>query len=38
MDEAEDRAHLERFFALEDQLMERGVIGSDFVVVTAIKD
>jgi len=38
MDEAEDRAHLERFFAREDQLMERGVIGSDFVVVTAIKD
>jgi SAM-dependent methyltransferase len=34
-DRSEDRAHLERLFALEDRMMDEGVIGSDFVVVTA---
>ncbi|MBV9201986.1 MAG: class I SAM-dependent methyltransferase [Alphaproteobacteria bacterium] len=34
-DEPEDRAHLERLFALEDRMMAEGVIDSDFVVVTA---
>lgn len=29
------RAHLERFFALEDEMMDRGHIGSDYVVVVA---
>jgi GT2 family glycosyltransferase/SAM-dependent methyltransferase len=33
-----DMAYLGRFFALEDQLMAEGVIGSDFAVLTAIKD
>ena len=32
----EDRAHLDRLFALEDQMMAKGVIGSDFAIVTAI--
>jgi SAM-dependent methyltransferase len=31
-------AHLEAFFELEDRLMAEGVIGSDFVTVTAIRD
>lgn len=34
----EDRAHLEAFFALEDRLMAEGVVGSDFVTVTAVRD
>lgn len=33
-----DLAYLNRFFALEDQLMAEGRIGSDFAVLTAIKD
>jgi O-antigen biosynthesis protein len=32
-----DMAHLNRFFALEDRLMAEGVIGSDFMVLTAVK-
>jgi SAM-dependent methyltransferase len=34
-DEPEDTGYLQRLFALEDQMMAEGVIGSDFVVVTA---
>ena len=34
----EDVAHLEAFFALEDRLMAEGVIPSDFVTVTAVRD
>jgi SAM-dependent methyltransferase len=34
----EDAGRLEAFFALEDQLMAKGEIGSDFVTVTAIRD
>jgi SAM-dependent methyltransferase len=34
-DEPEDINHLQRLFALEDRMMGEGVIGSDFVVVTA---
>jgi hypothetical protein len=34
----EDAARLEAFFALEDRLMAEGVVGSDFVTVTAIRD
>jgi hypothetical protein len=37
-DDPDDRAHLERFFALEDKAMRDGAIGSDFVVVTAARD
>lgn len=37
-DDPEDAAHLEAFFALEDRLMAEGVIGSDFVTVTAVRD
>lgn len=31
-------AHLEAFFELEDRLMAEGVIGSDFVTATAVRD
>ena len=31
-------AHLEAFFELEDRLMAEGVIDSDFVTVTAVRD
>ncbi|HKR90352.1 MAG TPA: class I SAM-dependent methyltransferase [Phenylobacterium sp.] len=34
----EDVALLEAFFALEDRLMAEGVIGSDFVTLTAVRD
>jgi SAM-dependent methyltransferase len=34
-DQPEDSGHLQRLFVLEDQMMAEGVIGSDFVVVTA---
>lgn len=34
-DEPEHRAHLERFFAMEDEMMRKGRIGSDYVVVVA---
>jgi O-antigen biosynthesis protein len=34
---AEDMAHLDRFFALEDRLMAEGQIGSDFAVLTAVR-
>lgn len=34
-DDPNHRAHLERFFALEDEMMDRGRIGSDYVVVVA---
>lgn len=34
-DDPEDKGHLQRLFALEDRMMAEGVIGSDFVVVTA---
>jgi SAM-dependent methyltransferase len=34
-DEPEDTEHLRRLFALEDHMMDEGVIESDFVVVTA---
>ncbi|MDQ7747107.1 class I SAM-dependent methyltransferase [Hydrogenophaga pseudoflava] len=34
---AEDVAHLDRFFALEDRLMAEGQIGSDFAVLTAVR-
>lgn len=37
-DSAEDNARLEEFFALEDRLMAEGVIDSDFVTVTAVRD
>jgi SAM-dependent methyltransferase len=33
----EDRAVLEAFFAAEDAAMQEGAVGSDFVVVTAVK-
>jgi len=34
----EDVAHLDAFFALEDRLMSQGVIASDFVTVTAMRE
>ncbi len=34
---AEDRAALDAFFAAEDAAMRAGLVGSDFVVVTAVK-
>lgn len=34
----DDDARLEAFFALEDRLMAEGVIGSDFVTLTAARD
>lgn len=34
----DDVAQLEAFFELEDRLMAEGVIGSDFVTVTAVRD
>lgn len=37
-DDAEDRAAMGAFFALEDRLMAEGRIGSDFVVLTALRD
>jgi SAM-dependent methyltransferase len=37
-DNTGDAARLEAFFALEDELMAKGVIGSDFVTVTAVRD
>lgn len=37
-DDPEDRKWLQEFFDLEDRLMAEGRIGSDFVVVTALKD
>ena len=37
-EDPEDVARLEAFFALEDQLMADGVIGSDFVTITAVRD
>ncbi|MFC0407503.1 class I SAM-dependent methyltransferase [Roseomonas elaeocarpi] len=37
-DSAEDVARMQAFFALEDRLMREGVIGSDFVVVTAARN
>ena len=37
-EDPDDVAHLEAFFALEDRLMAEGVIGSDFVTVTAVRD
>ena len=37
-EDPEDAAHLEAFFELEDRLMAEGVIGSDFVTVTAVRD
>jgi SAM-dependent methyltransferase len=37
-DAPEDAAHIEAFFELEDRLMAEGVIGSDFVTVTAVRD
>jgi GT2 family glycosyltransferase/SAM-dependent methyltransferase/glycosyltransferase involved in cell wall biosynthesis len=33
-----DVERLEQFFALEDRLMAEGVIGSDFVTITAVRD
>jgi SAM-dependent methyltransferase len=36
-DDPADRATLEAFFAAEDEAMERGEIGSDFVVITAVR-
>lgn len=33
---AEDRCVLEHFFAVEDRAMREGVIGSDFVIITAV--
>jgi SAM-dependent methyltransferase len=35
---AEDNAHLQAFFDLEDRLMAEGVIGSDFITLTAVSD
>lgn len=35
---AEDNAHLKAFFELEDRLMAEGVIGSDFITLTAVSD
>lgn len=35
---AEDNAHLRAFFDLEDRLMAEGVIGSDFITLTAVSD
>lgn len=35
---AEDRAHLQRFFDFEDAWMAQGRIGSDFAVITAVRD
>jgi SAM-dependent methyltransferase len=37
-DNSEDIAHLRRFFDLEDEMMSNGTIGSDFAVITAIRD
>lgn len=37
-EDPDDVAHLEAFFELEDRLMAEGVIGSDFVTVTAVRD
>jgi SAM-dependent methyltransferase len=37
-EEPEGNGHLQRLFALEDRMMAEGVIGSDFVVVTASRD
>lgn len=37
-DDPEDVARLEAFFALEDRLMADGVIASDFVTITAVRD
>lgn len=34
----EDVAHLHRFFELEDTMMANGTIGSDFSVITAVRD
>lgn len=34
----EDTAHLQAFFDLEDRLMAEGVVGSDFITVTAARD
>jgi SAM-dependent methyltransferase len=34
----EDAAHLQRFFDFEDRWMAQGRIGSDFAVITAIRD
>jgi hypothetical protein len=38
MDAPADVRYLEQFFALEDELMAEGAIGSDFVVITAVRD
>jgi SAM-dependent methyltransferase len=38
VNQPEDCFHLERLFALEDRMMAEGVIGSDFVVVTAAQE
>ncbi|MGK7866102.1 methyltransferase domain-containing protein [Falsiroseomonas sp. E2-1-a20] len=35
---AEDVAHLRRFFDLEDEMMANGTIGSDFTILTALRD
>lgn len=35
---AEDNAHLQAFFDLEDRLMAESVIGSDFITLTAVSD
>lgn len=37
-EDPDDVAHIEAFFELEDRLMAEGVIGSDFVTVTAVRD
>ncbi|SCX59351.1 class I SAM-dependent methyltransferase [Variovorax sp. EL159] len=34
----EDAAHLQRFFDFEDRWMAEGLIGSDFAVITAVRD
>jgi SAM-dependent methyltransferase len=36
--DAEDVAHLQRFFDLEDTMMANGTIGSDFTVITAVRE
>jgi len=38
VDDPEAVAHLRRFFDLEDAMMANGTIGSDFTVMTAVRD
>ena len=37
-EDPDDVARIEAFFELEDRLMAEGVIDSDFVTVTAVRD